>query len=150
MKSYPPAPVDLLAGERQAERSEDAPASAGRGRPLRVLVVEDNVDSAEALQELLRLWGHEAQLAYDGRTGLAVAAGFAPDVVLLDIGLPGMDGYEVAEELRRRESATRTLLVALTGFGRREDRERAWQAGIDHHFTKPVDLSTLRDLLARA
>lgn len=119
----------------------------GRLRPLRVLVVEDNLDAAEALYALLRLWGYEPHLAYDGPTGLAAVGELAPDVVLLDIGLPGMDGFQVAETLHRRGGRV-PLLVALTGYSQPQDRERARQVGIAHYFTKPVDLAALRTLLA--
>ncbi len=129
----------------------EAPAAEGReavAAARRVLLVEDNPDSAEALRELLLLWGHEVEMAPDGPTALAAAPLFRPDVVLLDIGLPGMDGYEVARALRRDERFTGLLLVALTGFGQAKDKEMAFQAGIDLHFTKPVDLAALEKLLA--
>jgi CheY-like chemotaxis protein len=112
----------------------------------RVLVVEDSVDSAETLAELLTLWGHEVQLAHDGATALSAAREFRPQVILLDIGLPDMDGYAVADRLRA-EKLGGEMLVALTGYGEARDRARAEQAGFDRHLTKPVDPSALQDLL---
>jgi PAS domain S-box-containing protein len=132
------------AAEAPQDRAREATNAARR-----VLLVEDNPDSAEALRELLLLWGHEVEMAADGPTALAAAPVFQPDVVLLDIGLPGMDGYEVARALRRDERFVGLLLVALTGFGQAKDKEMAFQAGIDLHFTKPVDLAALEKLLAR-
>jgi PAS domain S-box-containing protein len=119
--------------------------------PARILLVEDNVDAAEALAELLRLWGHEVEVAHDGATAVrsAGAAGSVrPGVVLLDIGLPGMDGYQVAGALRRLPELQGTLIVALTGYGQESDRQRSARAGFDYHLVKPVDLEELRRLVS--
>ncbi len=117
------------------------------GRPLRILVVEDNVDSADSLNLLLRLYGHDVHLARTGPTALEVAEVCKPDVVLLDIGLPGMDGYQVARALRARPDFRNVIICALTGYTPSEaDRERQQQTGFDHHFVKPVNLKTLLDL----
>jgi CheY-like chemotaxis protein len=118
--------------------------------PRRVLVVDDNVDTAESLAVLLRLKGHEVETAHDGPAALAKAGSFHPEVVLLDIGLPGLDGYQVASRLRRRRRTARALLVALTGYGQEEDQHLAREAGFDHHLTKPVDLLVIYELLARS
>jgi signal transduction histidine kinase/DNA-binding response OmpR family regulator len=129
-----------------------APPAPGPARnvPLRVLVVEDEVAVAEMLLMLLRLWGHETEGAHDGPGGLAAAETFRPDVILCDIGLPGRNGYQVAQQLRqRRGSAGRPVLVAITGYGQEEDRRRAEAAGFDCHMTKPVDVHALEVLLAR-
>jgi signal transduction histidine kinase/DNA-binding response OmpR family regulator len=115
----------------------------------RVLLVDDNVDAAESLATLLRLQGHDVRLAHDGVTALKTAESFQPEVVLLDIGLPGMDGYEVAERLRREVKLSDALLAALTGYGRDDDRRRSRAAGIDIHLVKPVDLAALQAMLAR-
>ncbi len=115
----------------------------------RVLVVDDNVDAASTLAEAVRLDGHEVRVAHDGPDALEQADGFAPEVVLLDIGLPGMDGYEVVRLLRQRPQLRKTLMVALTGFGQESDRERALQAGFDEHLIKPVDLDTVHAVLRR-
>jgi signal transduction histidine kinase/ActR/RegA family two-component response regulator len=116
-------------------------------RPVRVLVVEDNVDAADSLATLLRLWGHEVEVVHDGLEALEVARAYQPEVVLLDIGLPGLDGYQVAERLRGEVGLRNALLVAMTGYGQPEDRQRSHEAGIDHHFVKPVEPYVLRNLL---
>jgi two-component system CheB/CheR fusion protein len=113
-----------------------------------VLVVDDNIDAAESLGRLLRLLGHQVALAHDGPAALGAFATDPPQIVFLDIGLPGMDGYEVARQLRRCPTGANALLVALTGYGQDEDRVRAHEAGFDHHFVKPVDPVVLEDLLA--
>jgi PAS domain S-box-containing protein len=118
------------------------------GQPLRVLVVEDNVDAGDSLSMLLRLHGHEVLVARTGPTALEVAAAFRPALVLLDIGLPGMDGYEVARRLRANPGLTGMTLCALTGYTPSEaDRLRPRQAGFDHHFVKPIGLNILLGLL---
>jgi two-component system, chemotaxis family, CheB/CheR fusion protein len=117
--------------------------------PRRVLVVDDNVDTAESLALLLRLKGHEVETAHDGPAALERASSFHPEVVLLDIGLPGLDGYQVASRLRQQSRTAKALLVALTGYGQEEDQHLAREAGFDHHLTKPVDLLVIYELLAR-
>jgi PAS domain S-box-containing protein len=116
--------------------------------PLRVLVVDDNHDSAESLAMLFELTGHETRTVNDGLEAVEAAEKFRPDVVLLDIGLPKMNGYEVARRLRQHPWAKTVLLVALTGWGQDEDRQRSKAAGFDAHFVKPVDFAGLQDLLA--
>jgi CheY-like chemotaxis protein/anti-sigma regulatory factor (Ser/Thr protein kinase) len=132
---------------------DDGPAAATQGQeappPARVLVVDDNRDAAETLSTFLEMLGVQAQQVHDGAEVLEAARAFAPDVVLLDIGLPGMDGYEVARALRADPELARARLIALTGWGAEEDRRRAQEAGFDHHLTKPVDLAVLEDLLRR-
>ncbi len=124
------------------------PAIRPLARPLRVLVVEDNVDAAESLATLLRVWGHDVQVVHDGLQALDAARGRRPEVVLLDIGLPGLDGYQVARRLREDIGLDNALLVAMTGYGQPEDRRRSREAGIHHHFVKPVEPFVLRNLLA--
>jgi CheY-like chemotaxis protein/two-component sensor histidine kinase len=117
------------------------------GPSLRVLVVEDNVDAGDSLSLLLRLYGHEVLVARTGPSALQVASAFQPNLVLLDIGLPGMDGYQVAERLRERPEFKNVFLCALTGFTPSEaDRDRPQQAGFDHHFVKPVSSKQLLEL----
>jgi len=111
----------------------------------RVLVVDDNADAADLLAQALRLMGHVVEVAHDGQAALAAAQAFRPDTVLLDIGLPVMDGYEVARRLRA--GAPHLLLVAITGYGQSSDVERAHEAGFDHHLVKPVPLGAVRSLL---
>jgi len=122
-----------------------SPPRGGSG--LCVLVVEDCHDSALSLAMLLQLWGHEAHAAYDGPAALRMACELRPDVVLLDLGLPGMSGWEVAARLRKQAGLEEALLVATTGYGREEDRRRSREAGCDCHLLKPVDLDELAHLL---
>jgi two-component system CheB/CheR fusion protein len=118
-------------------------------RPLRVLVLDDVRDSADTLALLVRLWGHQPRVAYDAPTALDLARTYTPDVVLLDIGLPDMDGCEVARRLRQLPGREKILLVAVTGYGSEEDVRRCRDAGIDLHFVKPVDPEKLHEVLAR-
>jgi PAS domain S-box-containing protein len=139
------------AGPPTAELPVAAPRlepAAGRG--ARILVVDDNADVARGMSILLKLLNHEVWIAYDGPSGLEAARGHRPDVVLLDIGLPGMDGYQVAEQLRREDFGKSLLLIAVTGYGHEEDRQRARSAGFDQFVTKPVDYATLAALLPAA
>ena len=117
-------------------------------RPQRILIVEDHVDSAEGVATLLRLDGHEVRAVYDGPSALSCVTEFAPETVLLDIGLPGMDGYEVARRLRAT-LGSEVLIIALTGYGQDEDRRRSEEAEIDHHVLKPLRSEALADLLRR-
>jgi signal transduction histidine kinase/integral membrane sensor domain MASE1/ActR/RegA family two-component response regulator len=127
-----------------------AAAPAPGDRRQRILVVEDNDDAREMLRELVRLLGHEVHDAADGATGAEMAIQLRPDVTLVDIGLPGVDGYEVARRIRNDVRGRRLRLVALTGYGRREDRERALAAGYDEHLVKPVEPARLAALLREA
>lgn len=113
----------------------------------RVLVVDDNVDAADSLGMILRLNGHQVAIAHDGPGALAAAESFQPEAVLLDIGLPVLDGYEVARRLRRSDAGAGLLLVAVSGYGQEEDRLRSREAGFDHHLTKPVAFADLEDVL---
>ena len=116
--------------------------------PLRVLVVDDWPDTAESMAVLLRLWGHDVRIAHDGPTALAVAALYRPDVVLLDVGLPCMDGYQVARRLRNDLRLRDAFVVSLTGYGQDSDLWRSREAGCDRHLLKPVDPEVLERLLA--
>ncbi len=124
-----------------------APVAPGPVRARRVLVVDDNVDSAEMLAVALRQWGHDAQMAHDGEAALRDVESYRPDLVLLDIGLPGLSGYAVAERLRQGGGG-RPQLIALTGYGQAEDVARAHAAGFDLHLLKPVDFKRLQAVLA--
>jgi CheY-like chemotaxis protein len=117
-------------------------------RALRVLIVEDNRDSADMLDEIVREWGHATQVAYDGLEAVRMAEEFRPDAVLLDIGLPKIDGHEVARRIRQAPWGRQPLLVAVTGWGQDADRRRSKAAGIDHHLVKPVDPAALENVLA--
>jgi CheY-like chemotaxis protein len=114
----------------------------------RILVVDDNQDSTDTLTRLLLFLGHDVRAAMTGPQALAVAEEFDPEVILLDIGLPEMDGYEVARRLRRQERFEHTVLVAVTGYGSPEDRRRSQQSGFNAHLVKPVELEALTELLA--
>jgi CheY-like chemotaxis protein len=113
---------------------------------FRVLVADDNKDAADSLQRILGLYGYAVRVAYDGASALEVGGTFGPQVAVLDIGMPGADGYEVARAMRERYGKNITL-VALTGWGQDNDRKRSIDAGFDYHLTKPVDPSLLNDLL---
>ncbi len=137
-----------LSGSTLTPKSPPAPMSRPRlVESLRVLVVDDNVDTAESLAMLLTAVGHEVQTRYTGPDGLASGLAFDPDVVLLDIGLPGMDGYEVAAKLRASPHGEGLTLVALTGYGQESDKQRALASGFDAHLVKPVDFGLLQALL---
>ncbi len=134
-------------GVSPAAAAAVAPAAGAEAGPRRVLVVDDNADAVASLAELLRLDGHEVREATDGREALAQADEFRPEVVLLDLGLPGLDGWEVAKALRRRAGGGRALLVAISGYGRSDDRARSQAAGIDLHMVKPVEPGRIRELV---
>jgi CheY-like chemotaxis protein len=117
--------------------------------PRRVLIADDNEDAAKSLSTLLEMMGHEAHVAYDGLAAVEAAEHFRPEIVLLDIGMPKLDGYEAARRIAARPWASATLLVALTGWGQAADRQRASEAGFHRHLVKPVEPDALGALLAR-
>ena len=139
-------PADVSVSPAAAEPCRPPEESAPPRRGRRVLVVDDNVDSVTSLMLLLQTMGHEVESAYDGIEALEVAQRFCPDAVVLDIGLPRLNGYEVARRLRE-QSDRHYRLIALTGWGQHEDRDRAQEAGFDHHLVKPVDVDQLGRLL---
>lgn len=130
-----------------AEPHSAAPSRSDEQR--RVLVVDDNADNADTLADLLGVMGHDVRVARDGLQALSLAAAFRPELVLLDIGLPGLDGYEVARRLRREPWAARITLVAVTGYGQATDRERSHEAGFDEHVIKPIQLDVLTRVISR-
>jgi signal transduction histidine kinase/CheY-like chemotaxis protein len=136
-----------LVVEDQAVPSAGSTLPPIRGKRRRVLIIDDNEDARHALQTLLQLWGHAVEIASDGSEGLELALSSRPDVALVDIGLPGLDGYTVAERVRAEETAGRMLLVAVTGYGTARDRARAFAAGFDAHMVKPVDPAALSRIL---
>lgn len=119
-------------------------------RRMRILVVDDNVDLAQAMRTLLTQAGHEVQIAHDGPQGIAVALSQRPEIVLLDIGLPGLDGYQVATRLRQEAPCKDAVIIAMTCYGREEDRRRASEANINHYLVKPVELARLLTLISRS
>ena len=135
---------------------EDARIAAEASRRIdslpsrRILVVDDSRDGGESLATLLRVLGADVSLAHSGRKALECVDAFKPDVVLLDIGMPGMDGYEVAHRIRANPANRGLSLIALTGWGQDEDRRRSEAAGFDHHLVKPADIEQLRRLLTVA
>jgi CheY-like chemotaxis protein len=143
--------LPVLSHASSTELGEESGKIGGGGsevrqRPRRVLLVEDNADASETLQMLLAGWGHEVHAASDGPAALELAAAVQPDLVLLDVGLPGMSGYEVARKLRALPSGAELQLVAMTGYGQEEDRRRSREAGVDRHLVKPVLPDHLREL----
>ena len=122
---------------------------ASKTRSYRVLVVDDNVDTANGMARLLKFSGHEVRVAHNGEEALQVAHEHRPEVMLLDIGLPGMDGYEVAEQLRAEEWSKDSVLIAVSGYGEQQARDRSKAAGFHHHLVKPVDFDTILALLGR-
>jgi CheY-like chemotaxis protein len=120
---------------------------------LRILVVDDDVDAAESQRLLLTIWGYEARSAHSGTEALESVREFRPDVVLMDLAMPGLDGYQVAERLREMPDQVDTVLVAVTGYGQEDDLRRSWRAGFAHHLVKPVEpdeLASLLDLIGAA
>jgi PAS domain S-box-containing protein len=143
--------VRLPLASRSAAEVPDSPAAAQPlpASQLRVLVVDDNVDAAESLAALLDMAGHATRIAHDGDQALAAAHEFRPEVVFLDIGMPGKDGYEVARALRGKAETRQAVLVALTGWGATDDRARSRSAGFDHHLTKPAGMAAVEGLLSK-
>ncbi len=141
-----------LPAARPAEThfSPDGRALAAGKRGSRILVVDDNIDTATGMARLLRLLGNEVQLAHDGHSAVDVARMLSPDFILLDIGLPGMNGYQVAQRLRHEPCCKNTLIIAVSGYGQEEDRRRSREAGFDHHLVKPVDFDSLLSLMAQS
>jgi CheY-like chemotaxis protein/two-component sensor histidine kinase len=136
-----------------SEDKRDAPAvsepGTARQAGRRILVVDDNEDAAESLAMMLELDGHDARTAYRGSEALATARAFWPEVVFLDIGLPGVNGYEVARQFRQDPRLAGTILVALTGWGSEEDKRKSKEAGFDFHLTKPLEATAMNEVLAR-
>lgn len=140
-----------LPAARSQESSAERPAigcAPGSIGGRKILVIDDNIDTARGMARLLGLNGHELQTAHSGPEGIAAARAFHPDVILLDIGLPGMDGYEVARRLKEERELADVLIIAVTGYGQDEDRKRSSSAGIDYHLVKPIDHEVLVTLLA--
>jgi two-component system CheB/CheR fusion protein len=137
--------LPLAAAPARADVAPTAPL-----RPRRILLIEDNLDAAESLRLALELEGHEVLVAHDGPMGLARARELKPEVVLCDVGLPGMDGYLVAKAVRREPGLRNTFLVALTGYALPEDQRRAVEAGFDAHLTKPATVEDVQEVMGRA
>jgi CheY-like chemotaxis protein len=136
-------PAQPTAASSPPRRDFESPGE----RPARILVVDDNVDLARGLARLLEIRGHDVQVAHDGLTGLDKAMKSKPEVVLLDIGLPGLDGYQVAAHLRQDETIKDATLIAISGYGQEEDVRLAKEAGFDHHLVKPIASADLFKLI---
>jgi signal transduction histidine kinase/CheY-like chemotaxis protein len=131
-------------------RAQIAAATVSPPMAARIVVIEDNVDAADTLAMLLRLSGHEVDVAFDGPSGLDLIEQRQPRIVLCDVGLPGMDGYEVARQVRQRGQVPAPVMIALTGYDGATDRARALAAGFDHHMAKPADIAALEHLIGTA
>ena len=142
--------LPIVSRTREISTDLDSGMLDGSDRSGRVLIVDDNRDHAESLGMLLELKGHEARTASDGQEGIEKAKGFKPEVILLDIGMPKLNGYECAQRIRQQPWGQDVVLVALTGWGQEQDKRMAMEAGFDHHLTKPVDPETLERILAAA
>ncbi len=142
--------VQLPTVDASAAEPPRDPADAATPRRMRVLVVDDNRDAADSMRMLLEASGQEARCVYDGVSALEIAESFHPEVILLDIGMPSMDGYQVVRELRARKLVPPPTIAALTGWGQDSDKKKTQEAGFDHHFTKPVDAVELMAFLERA
>ncbi len=139
-------PVAIEGPDLPAPGADDTPAAA---KPLlRILIVDDNRDAADSLSEMLKMMGLDTRTAYDGQEGLDMAGDYRPDVILLDIGLPRLNGYEACRQIRHQPTGHGVLLIAVTGWGQDEDRRRSHEAGFDHHMVKPVDPQALMGLIA--
>ena len=139
-----------LRREHRVEREGDGDgARQTMPQARKMLVVDDNEDAASTVAELLRIFGNEVRVVFDGLSAVQSTREFRPDVVLLDIGLPDMSGYEVARRIRKLEGVRQPILIALTGWGQQQDKDAAAQAGFDHHWTKPVDPARLQELSGR-
>ncbi|WP_373059775.1 ATP-binding protein [Gemmatimonas sp.] len=138
-------PVVIATAEPHAlDGATEQPVGVSR----RILVVDDNMDAADSLSDMLKLLGNDTRTASDGQAGVDMAAQFRPEVILLDIGLPKLDGYDVCRAIRAQPWGADILLIAVTGWGQHEDRRRSHEAGFDHHMVKPVDPRALITLLA--
>ena len=142
--------LPLSSEARAPEDPHEHRQPASPAEHLDVLVVEDNPDAAELLRALLDSWGHRVRVARDGLAGVSVASSQVPQVGIVDIGLPGLNGYQVAERLRADDRTRSMYLVAITGYGRPEDRARAHAAGFDDFIVKPLDFETLEEAIAVA
>ena len=143
--------MPLIEHQEPPEYMPHPDSETGEGVPIRrVLVVDDNVDAADSLAMLLRLEGQDVNVVYDGVAALEIARSKPPRVAFFDLGMPVMDGYELARRFRANAALRDATLVALTGWGQPEDRQRAVDAGFDHHLVKPVGLDALRRLLSDA
>jgi len=142
--------VTLPVSRKSRAASPAAQSAPGAARACRILLVEDNVDASNTLESFLALEGHVVNAAYSGTAGLAMAIEQRYDILICDIGLPGLDGFDLIRELRHAPGGDRLFAIALSGYGHPEDRARAIDAGFDRYFVKPVDGKALLGLIAQA
>jgi CheY-like chemotaxis protein len=142
--------LGVVAVFERGESMGDKPGGNAPEGSRRILVAEDNKTTAESAAKLLALLGHEVLVAHNGPQAIALALSWRPEFILLDIGLPAIDGYAVAAHLRHEEVCQDTIIIAVTGYGQEDDRRRSHEAGIDHHLLKPVSSEVLLPLLSRA
>jgi len=140
--------ITMLADNQMADARSPDPAMKPPARSFRILVVDDNQDSALSMAMMLSIMGHDTRTAHDGESAVTTAESFLPDVVLLDIGLPKLNGYEVAQRIRQQPWGESMYLIAVTGWGQDEDRQRSAEVGLNVHMVKPVEPATLEKLLA--
>lgn len=138
----------MLADNTNADVSSSTPPLKSAAQRFRILVVDDNPDAALSLAMMLSIMGHETRTAHDGESAVVTAESFRPEVVLLDIGLPKLNGYEVAQRIRNSPWGAQMFLIAVTGWGQDEDRQRSAEVGLNVHMVKPVEPSALERLLA--
>jgi PAS domain S-box-containing protein len=141
-------PVSSSIPESDPRQKAASPTATSSHRPVRILVVDDSHDSARSLARVLKLWGHEARVAHDGPGAIEAIDSDSFDIIFLDIGLPGMNGYQVGKLIRDRFGSARPILIALTGYGQEEDLSRSKSVGFDDHLVKPVDLDRVKELLS--
>jgi CheY-like chemotaxis protein len=142
--------LGVVAVFERGESMGDKPGGNAPEGSRRILVAEDNKTTAESAAKLLALLGNEVLVAHNGPQAIALALSWRPEFILLDIGLPAIDGYAVAAHLRHEEVCQDTIIIAVTGYGQEDDRRRSHEAGIDHHLLKPVSSDVLLPLLSRA
>jgi CheY-like chemotaxis protein len=137
---------------KEAKRHSGGDAVLQRGesgaKSRRILVVDDSLDTAIGMARLLRIDGHEVEIAHDGHTAIEAALSFGPEVLLLDLGLPGLSDYEIADRLRNEDACRNAVFIAISGYAQEQDRGRSQAAGFDHHLAKPVDFTSLRALIS--
>jgi len=134
-------------GTTQLISSLDEESTAEKPQNYRILIVDDNKSCAITMMWTMEMLGHTAEMVVDGPTAIELAKSFQPDVVLLDIGLPGMNGYEICEAMHKDPVLQNTIFIAQTGWGQKEHRERSREAGFDYHLVKPIDITALKNLL---
>lgn len=139
------APVPGAIGNAAQEILRDGIAAAA----FRILLVDDNIDANESMAELLGMMGYQVEAAHDGASALDLLTAFAPHLILCDIGLPGMSGYDLVVEMRARTRDRKVVIVAATGYGQASDRTRSLEAGFDHHLVKPIEIDVLLDFVAQ-